>query len=295
MEQMKVENNLVLSDPCYKKNNGYNKVLSVKKGMWNTDFVTTSDNRIASIMMIHADSDFEKVKNALYSNEEEIDALGVDSGTMCICDEKYFDEIYENKEKRDEIYKAADYKRQKNPNYVPYVETKPYERYLSEMLKKINKTMKKYNLEGDENLLEKGAISEYGLYSSTEFMLFRQSLNVTYYDENLVNDVFEKLKNDSCYSEVISSQLDLWRKKCMIYDLFVKNEIRNCIKDIGCQIMVEMDLHKRSEYDLIPQAGIVNNKCFVASSGYGDGFYPYYINKDEKEEIDGIMILFIFQ
>lgn len=294
MKKMNVENNLVLSDPCYKKNNGCNCVLSVKKGTWNTDFCREPiDDRIASILMVHENSDFEKIKNILETKtHEEKMTLCVDSGTMCICDEKYFDTIHDNKQKIEKIYDATDFY-QENPDYIPYIKTDKYKKHLSEMIQRIHETLEKYNAEGNEQLLETGALDSYGLYLSAEFCIFRNDLTIKYYDENIVNEVFEKEKNNTKYSEIISSSIDLWQKKCLIYGIFVKEEIRNCVKNIGLQISKELDLNNRTKEIYMPKADIVDDKCFVSSSGYGDGCYPYYIHKDKNGDIDGIMIRFL--
>ena len=58
--------------------------------------------------------------------------------------------------------------------------------------------------------------------------------------------------------------------------------------------MYDENLYERSTPQKIymPMASVVDDKCFVSSSGYGDGYYPYYIYEEEGKVV-AIEIVFI--
>lgn len=63
------------------------------------------------------------------------------------------------------------------------------------------------------------------------------------------------------------------------------------------QELIEYVQNRDLSVDFIPElrAGTVDGKCFVSSSGYGDGIYPLYCVRNKDGEIVGLKLIFIFE
>ena len=128
----------ILSDPCYNVDIRSNQIVETKPGNYITDFTrTTDEDRIASIRVFH-DSIADR-KNLVFNSmiKEETMGLGVDSGTMCIADLDYYENMKKNDNKDDmnKLWDATDFY-QDNPDYKPYKETDEFQEKIKEICNK---------------------------------------------------------------------------------------------------------------------------------------------------------------
>lgn len=264
MNKIETKGTLVLTDPCYKKiEKGINCFIHVKPGKWNCDYEREPvDDRISSIILIHEDFDFDEIKKKLKEKDVE-GQIAVDSGTASIMDEELYHQLINSDDRKrktmiDAIWEKTDFFCD-NPNYKPYLETNSFKELCERCSNEFKNYLNGFKITYSPDLILKGLKSSWGLSCSDEFEEFINSIQKEY-------NIKEKTDiQDNLY------------------------EIAEQYTEESKKLSIENDRTKRI-YN--PKADVYENSCYVSSSGYGDGFYDYFIYKID-DEIVGIMIIFI--
>lgn len=280
---LKLSEKVILTDPYYNINSDLNKIIAVKKGNHKTSYTRDAkENRIASIMAVHENYNINE-DSFIYGG-----SLAVDSGTMCICDFIYFKDIKERDEKSDldKLWNATD-SYIPNPDYIPFNKIDDFTDCLKTVVENVDNELKKYHAVGDKELLTK-ALGQEEVWVEDEIYLFVKNIKVDFslVSDDELEDVY--LNNiDKHFSNIRKGNIN---NKQDIYKNFVVEQIKQLLH-------LEVVRMKKSIREIpkkiyMQEANVVDDCCFVSGSGYGDGWYPYYVIK-EKDEIIAIKIVFI--
>lgn len=305
-EKLVTGGHIVLSDPCYKKNNGCNAVLEVKHGSWNCGFKKIED-RVSSITIVHESYDFKEIDDELDDTSFEEKDLAVDSGDMCISDESYFDFLTEQDINKLDSYTFS---REPNENFVPFEEALPYKDLFEQWYALIDEVLDKYKAKIDKNTFR-----QKGVYYKLVDLI-----NITSFDEDIMEELFYGIKDEESLKKFLGdsynferdedkyqtllknirfikdADIDDYKKMCIVYVQLIKYELSsykvfNLTLEL-CQYALEYE-RISNDFVWVCKASVVDNQCFVSSAGYGDGFYPYCVYKNENDEIVGVKIFFI--
>lgn len=81
-----------VSDPCYVSDEWCNTDFKAVDGKYNVYIVPDKDGCVGMLVAIHTNDDYD-IENFIW---EEADCVGVDSGTMSICDLAYYDKHHKS-------------------------------------------------------------------------------------------------------------------------------------------------------------------------------------------------------
>lgn len=303
VDKIVTKGELALTDPCYELDANHigvsNNVITVKKGTYNCYFEHTKEAQMVSSMtVLHESVDYDSVKDAFDEKYFEENHLCVDSGTMCIADAEWYRSYRQGPNKKviyDELGKKT-YESVPNTQYIKYISTEEYKTLTKQAKEKIDKVLAKYQMNGDESLWEAAVQHTYGWYTSEEFESFCKHLCFNLdFNSKLMDLVWAKM-DDETRKKVNSSCVDIAVKKSIYYAIYVNKEIKKEVVDIAFEITKALGKEEHNPFNqnkIQACANTYDSKCYIASSGYGDGVYPYCVLTDDNGEVYGVQILFI--
>lgn len=219
--QIKIEDKLVVSDPCYTLNTWCMAVLeNVLPGNYKCFLEKTEEGSVSEILseilIVHENY---KINKEDVNNWEDYD-IGVDSGQAGFYNYSYFKQ-YSDMRNLDEARWREEY-------YTPICDLT-------------------YHIE--ENLNYKKEVKEY---------------------EDKINQLEEELL---IYDKENDKYIELNKEFCSLLSSKINIETRR--------------------YFYVSDGGILKEKAFVSSSGYGDGGYNCYTKKNEDGKIIAAKVIFI--
>lgn len=258
-----ITNKVIISDPCYERNNKYSKQIDTMLAGDYECFVQYEKEgsypRVKNIDIIHIDCK-EQLNWELYTDE-----IGVDSGVAGI----FCESIYPT-DKKGDYYddfsnKCYDLT---NQNMSEYSE---YHKFIRD-LEFTNKCPKKWGMLAWQRDYTKKQIDAFiSLESYVE--KYKPLLENWYNSKRSEKEEFLEFC-DKVYQEELKWRLNTYLYSYNLYNTYLE---QNLILEEPIPIVY----------------GIIDNKGIVSISGYGDGVYECYIIHDEDNNCIGIKLRFI--
>lgn len=109
----------------------------------------------------------------------------------------------------------------------------------------------------------------------------------------LTPEVLEKIKNKLFISKDAEYRAKYGPETLMVLDAHYEAQpetMDNLLK----LIIGNFDPEYRSTFHAEMRSGTIDDKGFVASSGFGDGGYDCYVSRNESGQVDALLIVFIY-
>lgn len=268
-DDIKLSDKVVVSDPCYERGTWCMGIIeNVKKGKWRT-FVEYYDDgkwgtRVKNLIVSHNRATPTRIRRAMDFE------VGVDSG----CAGVFCDSIYPMRENENWRDKVSDV------TMEGYNDLYTYYNHL-----KVVEGFKNLTVEDLETYNEK-AFKELGVYSTSAYIYAKHRhsgiIEEQITKEGFVAETLNKIRDNIVGYESMAKTGNSFEKT-------VGETLAKEAKDLVRYIETGT-LPKKPYY---PQAGVVDGRGFVSSSGYGDGGYICYVKRNRQGQVVGIRINYI--
>lgn len=283
---------VMISDPCYGLDTWCQGVLkNVLPGEYKC-FVEYSDEgewgtRVSAIEVRHQDY----AERELDLIDPEDFEVGVDSGQAGIFDYDYYIKYHTDSKERDHVDdewydKVCDKTHEciANPKYTPFVNTVEYKGMLLAFRQELDELADKYP-ELDVNSGYIKLINDYNDLDDRKSWTNLSDLIQALQD---INDILSKNDNPDEVANAIKEIAEKIESQTELNEINHKYEI-----NMHKLWVAYMDSSISRKKDYILTGNTIDDLGFVSSSGYGDGSYTCWTQKNDDGKIIGIRVEFI--
>lgn len=262
-------NKVMVSDPCYGLNTWCQGVLkNVLPGEYEcaVGFSNEGDwgTRVADIYVTHSD-----YTGKFLSYEAEEFEVGVDSGQAGIYDYEYYKKYHSDAKDREHVNRrwydtvcSKTHEYITNHNYISFIDLPEYKAMLMAFMQELNELHKKYPYLDTYSYYEDQVNHYHNLMNgSSDFKLSELTEILRKLNEVLYEEKEEKIEQTDAEKELDNvnfKYIDILRGLWKAYNKSVHSQ-EKIYRSTG---------------------NTIDGRCFVSSSGYGDGGYTCYTAKD---------------